>query len=128
MNWHATRDKLHAVRRAVFVEEQKVPEELEWDDADEHSHHVLAESDDGAPIGTGRLKLDCYIGRMAVVKEWRGRGVGAAILNRADRARAKGRLQHRCGCMRKRMRSNSTRATGSTRWAANSKKRASRTA
>src|SRR6266545_2401503 len=80
VNWLATKDKLQAVRRAVFVEEQKVPEELEWDEADEHAYHVLAMTQDGTPIGTGRLKIDCQIGRMAVLKEWRGRGVGAAIL------------------------------------------------
>lgn len=80
VNWHASRHKLHAVRRTVFIEEQKVPEELEWDDADERAYHVLATSDDGTPIGTGRLKLDCHIGRMAVLKEWRGRGVGGALL------------------------------------------------
>ena len=79
VNWYASRENLHAVRRAVFIQEQNVPEELEWDDADERAYHVLA-SVDGEPIGTGRLKLDCHIGRMAVVKEWRGRGVGAAIL------------------------------------------------
>ena len=80
VNWHASRNKLHAVRRAVFIEEQKVPEDLEWDEADEHAYHVLATSDDGNPIGTGRLKQGCQIGRMAVLKAWRGRGVGAAIL------------------------------------------------
>lgn len=80
VNWTATRDKLRAVRRAVFIEEQKVPEELEWDDADERAYHVLATSNEGTPIGTGRLKLDGQIGRMAVLKDWRGRGVGAAIL------------------------------------------------
>jgi len=80
VNWLASRDKLKAVRRAVFIEEQKVPEELEWDDADERAYHVLATADDGTPIGTGRLKLDCRIGRMAVVRAWRGRGVGSAIL------------------------------------------------
>ena len=60
---------------------EKVPEDLEWDEADEHAYHVLATSSDGDPIGTGRLKQDCQIGRMAVLKEWRGRGVGAAILH-----------------------------------------------
>ena len=80
VNWLASRDKLNAVRRAVFVEEQKVPEELEWDDADERAYHVLATAEDGTPIGTGRLKLDGQIGRMAVIREWRGRGVGTAIL------------------------------------------------
>ena len=80
VNWIATRDKLRALRRAVFIEEQHVPEELEWDDADERAYHVLAMSEEGEPIGTGRLKLDGQIGRMAVARQWRRRGVGAAIL------------------------------------------------
>jgi predicted GNAT family N-acyltransferase len=81
VNWNASRDKLRAVRHAVFVQEQGVPEALEWDDADELSYHVLATSAGGDAIGTGRLKLEGQIGRMAVVREWRGRGVGTAILN-----------------------------------------------
>lgn len=80
VNWNATRDKLRALRRAVFIEEQRVPEELEWDDADARAYHVLAISEAGEPIGTGRLKLDGQIGRMAVARKWRRRGVGAAIL------------------------------------------------
>jgi predicted GNAT family N-acyltransferase len=80
VNWIASREKLRAVRRAVFIEEQNVPEELEWDEADERAYHVLATSAEGDAIGTGRLKLDGQIGRMAVAREWRGRGVGAAIL------------------------------------------------
>ncbi|MDB5926289.1 MAG: hypothetical protein JWN13_5225 [Betaproteobacteria bacterium] len=80
VEWDARRADLHFVRRAVFIEEQSVPENLEWDDEDERSRHVLAIDPDGAPIGTGRLKSDCHIGRMAVLKGWRGRGVGDAIL------------------------------------------------
>ncbi len=80
VNWKAGHDALHAVRRAVFIEEQQVPEELEWDDIDERCHHVLAMSTDGVPIGTGRLLPDGHIGRMAVLREWRGKGVGSAIL------------------------------------------------
>jgi predicted GNAT family N-acyltransferase len=80
VNWQASREAVRSVRQAVFVTEQKVPEELEWDDADEGAYHVLATTLDGRPVGTGRLKLDCHIGRMAVVKTWRGRGVGSAIL------------------------------------------------
>ena len=91
VNWIATRDRLRAVRRAVFIEEQRVPEELEWDDADERSYHVLATSEEGEPIGTGRLKLDGQIGRMAVARDWRRRGVGAAILRALlDLARKEG--------------------------------------
>jgi predicted GNAT family N-acyltransferase len=80
VNWIASREKVRAVRRAVFIEEQKVPEELEWDEADDRAYHVLATSAEGESIGTGRLKLDGQIGRMAVTRQWRGRGVGAAIL------------------------------------------------
>ena len=80
VNWIASRDKLRAIRRAVFIEEQNVPEELEWDGADERAYHVLASDDEGEPIGTGRLKIDGQIGRMAVSRDWRGRGVGSAIL------------------------------------------------
>jgi predicted GNAT family N-acyltransferase len=80
VNWNASREQLRAVRHAVFVEEQHVPEDLEWDEADERAYHVLAFDDEGVAIGTGRLRLDGQIGRMAVAKEWRGRGVGGAIL------------------------------------------------
>ena len=81
VNWTACREQLRAVRRAVFIEEQKVPEELEWDESDARAYHVLATSDDGDPIGTARLKIDGQIGRMAVARIWRKRGVGAAILS-----------------------------------------------
>ena len=92
VNWLATRDKLSVVRRAVFVLEQNVPEELEWDQDDERAYHVLATAaEDGSPIGTGRLKLDCHIGRMAVMQTWRRRGVGSAILRTLiDLARKEG--------------------------------------
>jgi predicted GNAT family N-acyltransferase len=80
VNWNASRDQLRAVRHAVFVEEQHVPEDLEWDEADERAYHVLAFDEEGVAIGTGRLRLDGQIGRMAVAREWRGRGVGGAIL------------------------------------------------
>ena len=79
-SWRVDCDQLHAVRRTVFVEEQRVPEDEEWDDADAHCHHVLALSADGKAIGTGRLLPDGRIGRMAVLGEWRGMGVGSAIL------------------------------------------------
>lgn len=71
---------LRSVREPVFVEEQQVPLELEWDDADPLCIHVLAEDRDNQPIGTGRLSTDGKIGRMAVLEPWRGRGVGGAIV------------------------------------------------
>jgi predicted GNAT family N-acyltransferase len=78
-DWSADRAALRAVRHAVFVREQSVPEALEWDEFDAASRHGIAEAN-GAAIGTGRLLPDGHIGRMAVLAPWRGRGVGAALL------------------------------------------------
>jgi predicted GNAT family N-acyltransferase len=74
-------DALHAIREAVFVQEQDVPPELERDALDPQCVHVLARALDGTPIGTGRLTPERRIGRMAVLPEWRGRGVGDAMLD-----------------------------------------------
>ena len=78
--WNASHKEVKAIRNKVFVEEQGVPPELEWDGLDEHSYHVLAYAPDGSPIGTGRLLQDGQIGRVAVLVEWRGKGVGRALL------------------------------------------------
>jgi predicted GNAT family N-acyltransferase len=71
---------LRRVRETVFVIEQNVPVELEWDAQDPICQHVIARDADNHPIGTGRLAPDHRIGRMAVLREWRGRGVGDAML------------------------------------------------
>lgn len=76
----ADRAALSAVREAVFVLEQHVPPEIETDDDDARSVHVLARAEDGTPIGTGRLVPGGRIGRMAVIADWRGRGVGTLLL------------------------------------------------
>jgi len=68
------------VREQVFVEEQKVPRELELDEWDERCEHAVACDFRGAGIGTARLLPDGRIGRMAVLGEWRRRGVGTALL------------------------------------------------
>ncbi len=78
--WSQDADRLRQVRLAVFVHEQGVPLELEWDAFDATSTHVLALSECGRAIGTGRLLPDGHIGRMAVLHEWRGRGVGRLLL------------------------------------------------
>lgn len=74
-------EQLRAVRETVFVHEQGVPVELEWDELDPQCHHLLARDAAGQPIGTGRLTPEHRIGRMAVLAEWRGRGVGEALLD-----------------------------------------------
>jgi predicted GNAT family N-acyltransferase len=90
-SWNADRERLRAIRRAVFIEEQGVPEELEWDGLDEHCRHALALAPGDAVVGTGRLTPDARIGRMAVARHWRGKGVGSAILQALlNEARAAG--------------------------------------
>jgi predicted GNAT family N-acyltransferase len=71
-----------AVRARVFILEQGVPAAIEHDAHDATSRHVVAFGPDNAPIGTGRLLPDGHIGRLAVLKDWRGRGVGAALFER----------------------------------------------
>lgn len=73
-------EALRAVREAVFVREQNVPLALEVDELDPRCHHVLARDATGRAIGTGRLTPDRRIGRMAVLADWRNRGVGDAML------------------------------------------------
>ncbi len=82
---------LRAVREPVFIQEQGCPLDLEWDDLDPLSLHALARDASGTPIGTARLTPQRTIGRMAVLAPWRGRGVGAALLQfLIERARALG--------------------------------------
>jgi predicted GNAT family N-acyltransferase len=81
-SWQADRARLEFVRRRVFIIEQKIPESEEWDDADENSSHVLAFSEKRDAVGTGRLEPTGKIARLAVLAEYRGQGVGSAMLIR----------------------------------------------
>jgi predicted GNAT family N-acyltransferase len=90
MPWEDARAQASRIRFEVFVEEQKVPREIELDDQDVASVHALAFQENTA-VGTGRLLPDGHIGRMAVLKDWRGRGVGGSILGAlVDAAKARG--------------------------------------
>jgi predicted GNAT family N-acyltransferase len=80
VSWHDGEPLLRAVREAVFVREQGVPVELEWDGLDENCRHALALSLTGDAIGCGRLLPDGHIGRVAVLPEWRKHQVGTAIV------------------------------------------------
>lgn len=71
---------IRAVREAVFIHEQGIPAELEWDQDDYTAQHVVAITTAQVPIGTGRLLTDGRIGRMAVLATWRRHGVGTAIM------------------------------------------------
>ena len=71
--------RLMAVRRAVFVEEQGVPEELEQDEKDPACRHALLLRN-GRPVATGRLENDGHIGRIAVLRSFRGQGIGTRVI------------------------------------------------
>lgn len=70
---------IRAVRNAVFIEEQHISPELEFDGLDDDAIHVLL-SIDGQWAGTGRMRDDGHIGRIAVRKEFRGLGLGARVV------------------------------------------------
>ena len=90
-SWDRDAASLGAVRRQVFIEEQGVPEALEWDSDDATALHLLALTIEGEPIGCARLLPDGHIGRMAVLPDWRGLGIGKALLEAAlGSARARG--------------------------------------
>jgi len=90
LHWAAARAEASRIRLKVFVEEQRVPREIEMDDMDAACLHALAWLD-GKAVGTGRLLPDGHIGRMAVLGESRALGVGGAILERlVEEARRQG--------------------------------------
>lgn len=80
ISWHDGQPLLRGIREKVFIQEQGVSAELEWDSLDEVCHHALALSGNGDAIGCGRITPDGHIGRVAVLKEWRGQHIGTAIL------------------------------------------------
>lgn len=90
MSWEKARADASPIRFEVFVAEQRVPADIELDAMDPQCIHALA-YENGQAIATGRLLPDGHIGRMAVLKAWRGRGVGSAILAALmDAARRRG--------------------------------------
>lgn len=86
--WEAESEALASIRRGVFVDEQGVPEELEWDVQDQTAIHFLACLQNGRPVATARLQLDGKVGRMAVLKPWRRRGIGSAVMKQVIREAA----------------------------------------
>jgi len=78
-DWQTHGESLKEVRTQVFVVEQNVPEEMEWEEEDNHAQHFLAQHEQ-APIGTARLLSSGQIGRMAVLKPYRQQGIGSQLL------------------------------------------------
>ena len=90
MTWEQARADASPIRFTVFCEEQGVPLEIELDQEDPVSIHAVA-YEGGQPVATGRLLPDGHIGRMAVLKDWRGRGIGGLMLTRLiERAKQRG--------------------------------------
>ena len=87
MSWESAREQAVPLRFAVFVKEQGVPVEIELDELDAGCLHALAFQGNRA-VGTGRLLPDGHIGRMAVLKPWRRRGIGGAMLKKLVEAAA----------------------------------------
>jgi len=84
-NWSTINDQeaIRLIREKVFIEEQAVPVELEWDELDADCLHCLVSIEDGKPVATARLhnnKSVTHIGRMAVLKPYRQQGVGTLML------------------------------------------------
>ena len=79
-DWHAEGDVIRGIRETVFIDEQNVPPELEWDEHEATSTHFLAFDAKRDAVGTGRLQPDGKITRMAVLPAARGSGIGTALL------------------------------------------------
>nr|WP_246389967.1 GNAT family N-acetyltransferase [Halomonas cerina] len=84
-SWDELGQEATEIRRIVFIEEQRVPVEEEWDGLDDACRHFLAWLD-GDPVGTARLLPDAHIGRVAVLEPYRGQGIGVALMRAAIEA------------------------------------------
>lgn len=84
-SWQEIGEDAHRIRTKVFIEEQGIPADMEWDDADAACVHAVAYNHFGAPLATGRLLEHvpgvAKIGRMAVLQSMRGSRVGRAVLD-----------------------------------------------
>lgn len=82
--WSEHESELAAVRQAVFIDEQGVPENLEWDGEDADSIHFLARTREGSPVGCVRLLPSGQISRLSVLETWRHQGIGKTLLDAVE--------------------------------------------
>ncbi|MGL5144365.1 MAG: GNAT family N-acetyltransferase [Acinetobacter junii] len=78
-HWDKLEQDAKFIRKQVFIIEQNIPEEEEWDDQDMISDHFVVYDQD-QPIATARLLQNNSVGRVAVLKAYRGQGVGRMIM------------------------------------------------
>jgi len=81
-HWDEAKSHVMPIRREVFINEQQVPEELEWDEFDQDALHAIVKKEQEV-IGTARLIIDgqdARLGRMAIKKDFRGQGIGQEML------------------------------------------------
>lgn len=93
VDWETGTTELKAIRQAVFIDEQHVPANLEWDELDSDCIHFIVRLDSQA-VATARLKPDGQIGRMAVLKTHRNLGVGSKLLTAVLSYASKTSLKH----------------------------------
>ena len=80
VSWSDKQAEVTSVHRAVFIEEQNVPESIELDGRDPDYFHVLASDKNGRPVGTARMDEKGKIGRMAVLQNYRRQGIGRKMI------------------------------------------------
>jgi len=84
VRWDDAHTDLRFIRRKVFIDEQQVPESLEWDEDDKIAVHLLGK-EKGRPVACARLTSDGKLGRLAVLKEYRKHGWGSKLIRLAER-------------------------------------------
>ena len=84
-SWEKDRKDLIDIRTKVFINEQMVPPDLEWDGYDKDCWQVIAKTESGQSIGTARMLYDGHIGRMAVLPDFRKQGVGKMLLEALEK-------------------------------------------
>lgn len=82
-DWNSSKDQLTFVRKQVFIIEQGIPAEDEWDDQDQEAVHFVSFGTTAVPTGVCRLLADGHIGRLAVLPAYRRQGYASMLLRKA---------------------------------------------
>lgn len=80
VNFSDKQAEITSVRQTVFIKEQNVPENIDFDGSDTDYIHVLASDKNGLTVGTARINRKGRIGRMAVLKNYRRQGIGRKMI------------------------------------------------